>query len=54
MPLVGRPTTRLSFSRHRPNLFAVLVGDSSKARKGTSFERTKEIVKVSDGDVVRR
>ena len=46
---IGRsPYYQVESSRHRPNLFAVLVGDSSKARKGTSFERTKEIVKVSD------
>jgi hypothetical protein len=46
---IGRsPYYQVESSRHRSNLFAVLVGDSSKSRKGTSFERTKEIVKVSD------
>jgi hypothetical protein len=46
---IGRsPHYQVESSRHRANLFAVLVGDSSKSRKGTSFERTKEIVKVSD------
>jgi hypothetical protein len=46
---IGRsPHYQVESSRHRANLFAVLVGDTSKARKGTSFERTREIVKVSD------
>jgi hypothetical protein len=47
--VIGRsPHYRVESSRHRGNLFVVLVADTSKARKGTSFERTKEIVKVSD------
>src|SRR5262249_25005997 len=35
-------------TRHHANLFAVLVGDSSKARKGTSLGRVRAIMKVAD------
>jgi hypothetical protein len=35
-------------SRHRGNLFSVLVGESSKARKGTSWDRVSEIVRIAD------
>jgi hypothetical protein len=34
--------------RHHANLFAVLVGDSSKGRKGTALGRVKSIVKHAD------
>src|SRR5262249_1986217 len=34
--------------RHHANIYTVLVGDSSKARKGTSMGRAKSIVKVAD------
>jgi hypothetical protein len=34
--------------RHHTNLFAVLVGESSKARKGTSLGRVRRIMKVAD------
>ena len=34
--------------RHHTNLFAVLVGESSKARKGTSLGRVRAIMKVAD------
>jgi hypothetical protein len=34
--------------RHHTNLFAVLVGDSAKSRKGTSWGRVRAIGKVSD------
>jgi len=34
--------------RHHTNLFAVLVGDSAKSRKGTSWGRARAIGKVSD------
>jgi hypothetical protein len=34
--------------RHHANLFAVLVGQSSKARKGTSYGRIKAVAKVAD------
>jgi hypothetical protein len=35
-------------TRHHANLFAVLVGESSKARKGTSLGRVRAIMKVAD------
>jgi hypothetical protein len=35
-------------SRHHANLFSVLVGESSKARKGTSWDRVSEIIRVAD------
>jgi hypothetical protein len=35
-------------SRHHANLFSVLVGESSKARKGTSWDRVSEIVRIAD------
>ena len=34
--------------RHHTNLFAVLVGDSAKSRKGTSWGRVRAIGKVAD------
>src|SRR5262245_46214767 len=34
--------------RHHTNLFAVLVGESSKARKGTSLGRVRAIMKIAD------
>jgi hypothetical protein len=38
----------LDGSRHYANLFASLVGRTSKARKGTSFERTRQVVRYVD------
>jgi hypothetical protein len=35
-------------SRHHANLFSVLVGESSKARKGTSWDRISDIVRIAD------
>jgi hypothetical protein len=35
-------------TRHRANLFGVLVGESSKARKGTSWDRVCEIIRIAD------
>jgi hypothetical protein len=42
------PYYQVEGSRHRTNLFSVLVGQSSKARKGTSWDRISEIVKTAD------
>jgi hypothetical protein len=42
------PYYQVEGSRHRANLFSVLVGQSSKARKGTSWDRISEIVRVAD------
>jgi hypothetical protein len=42
--LVGRgPHVRVEGDEHHPNLFALLVGNTAKARKGTSWGRVKEI-----------
>jgi hypothetical protein len=35
-------------TRHHANLFNVLVGESSKARKGTSWDRISDIVRIAD------
>jgi hypothetical protein len=35
-------------SRHHANLFGVLVGKTSKARKGTSWDRISNIVRIAD------
>jgi hypothetical protein len=41
--LVGRgPHVRVEGDEHHPNLFALIVGDTAKARKGTSWGRVKE------------
>ncbi|HKF07204.1 MAG TPA: DUF3987 domain-containing protein [Xanthobacteraceae bacterium] len=42
------PHYQVEGSRHRSNLFSVLVGDTSKARKGTSWDRISEIVRLAD------
>jgi Protein of unknown function (DUF3987) len=42
------PHYQVEGSRHRANLFSVLVGDTSKARKGTSWDRISEIVRIAD------
>jgi len=42
--IVGRsPHYRIEGDRHTSNLFAVMVGDSSKGRKGTSWGRVREL-----------
>jgi hypothetical protein len=42
--LVGRgPHVRIEGDEHHPNLFALLVGASAKARKGTSLGRVRQI-----------
>ena len=42
--LVGRgPHVQVEGDQHHLNLFALLVGDTSKARKGTSWSRVREI-----------
>jgi hypothetical protein len=56
--MVGRnPYYRVEGDYHRANIFAVLVGDTSKGRKGTSAGRVLSIAKHADepwaGDRVR-
>jgi hypothetical protein len=40
--------------RHYPNLFAVLVGQSSKSRKGTSAGRIRDIMSIADAEWAAR
>src|SRR5262249_50306922 len=42
------PYHQVEGNRHRANLFAVLVGDSSKARKGTAWGRVASVVSLAD------
>jgi Protein of unknown function (DUF3987) len=47
--VIGRsPYYQIESDSHRANLFAVLVGDSAKSRKGTSLGRVRAIAKVAD------
>jgi hypothetical protein len=47
--IVGRnPHYRIESDFHRANIFAVLVGDSSKSRKGTSAGRVRSILRHVD------
>jgi hypothetical protein len=46
---IGRtPHARVERSSHYTNLYAVLVGNTSKARKGTSWDWSREIVERAD------
>jgi hypothetical protein len=42
------PHYQIESDQHHANLFAVLVGASAKARKGTSMGRVRAVVKVAD------
>jgi hypothetical protein len=42
------PFYQVEGTRHRANLFGVLVGETAKARKGTSWDRISDIVKIAD------
>lgn len=46
------PHCRVESTRHGLNLFAVLVGESSKARKGTSWGHVRELFRRVDADWV--
>jgi hypothetical protein len=47
--MVGRnPHYRIEGDYHRANIYAVLVGDSSKSRKGTSAGRVRSVMKYAD------
>jgi hypothetical protein len=47
--VIGRsPYYQVESDRHHANLFAVLTGASSKARKGTSAGRVTAIVRLAD------
>jgi hypothetical protein len=44
----GNAYHKIEGSQHHANLFAVLVGETSKARKGTPWDRVCEIVRIAD------
>jgi hypothetical protein len=47
--VIGRsPQYQVEGDQHRTNLFAVMVGDSAKGRKGVSFGRVRSVVKTAD------
>src|SRR5262249_7847753 len=47
--IVGNwPYYLVEANRHHANLFAVLVGNSSRGRKGTSWGRVRDIARVAD------
>jgi hypothetical protein len=53
--LIGRkPFIRVDGSSHYPKLFCVLVGATSKGRKGTSLDRIREIVAPVDPTWVQK
>jgi hypothetical protein len=46
---IGRgPHYRVEGDRHGANLYAILVGETAKARKGTSWGRVRQIMAVAD------
>jgi Protein of unknown function (DUF3987) len=47
--MIGRcPFYQVEGTRHHANLFAVLVGETAKARKGTSWDRLSDVVLAAD------
>lgn len=53
--VIGRTAHyKVEGSRHHTNLFAVLVGETAKARKGTAWDRVLEIVGGLDDDWSRQ
>ena len=47
--LMGRTAYfQVESDRHCPNIFSVMVGDSSKARKGTSWGRVRALGSIAD------
>ena len=53
--MIGRQAYyQVESDRHHPNLFAAAVGDTSKARKGTSWGRVREVAYHADQDWVLR
>jgi hypothetical protein len=41
-------------TRHHPNEFMILVGDSSKARKGSSWDHVRRLIADADASIERR
>ena len=53
--MIGRRAYyQVESDRHHPNLFAAAVGDTSKARKGTSWGRVREVSYHADQEWVLR
>lgn len=53
--VVGRgPYYPVEASRHFANLFAVLVGETAKSRKGTAADRIRQIFEIIDPDWAQR
>ena len=47
--LIGRGAHfQVEATRHHPNEFAILIGDSSKARKGSSFDHVAKLMSEAD------
>jgi hypothetical protein len=46
---IGRgPHYRVEGDRHGPNIFGVLVGETAKGRKGTSWGRVRQVMEIAD------
>jgi Protein of unknown function (DUF3987) len=53
--IVGRGAwLQIGATRHHPNEFVVLVGDSAKARKGSSWDHVARILERADAGFARR
>jgi DNA polymerase I-like protein with 3'-5' exonuclease and polymerase domains len=51
---VGRqPFYRIEAAEHYPNLYVLLVGDTAMARKGTSAQHVRRIMRIADPDWAR-
>jgi hypothetical protein len=51
---VGRkPYFLIEGTKHYPNLFVVLAGQTAKARKGTSADRIRQLFEVADSECVQ-
>jgi hypothetical protein len=52
--VIGKgPFYQVEGDRHHTNLFIVLVGESSKARKGTSAGRVTQVIEIADREWVQ-
>jgi hypothetical protein len=52
---IGRgPHYRVEGTQHGPNLYILQIGDSSKARKGTGFDRVRQIFRLADEEWATR
>lgn len=52
--MIGRgPFYRVEADRHGANLFVVIVGQTSKSRKGTSWGRVAQVMRIADPEWMR-